>query len=1078
MHPHTTMEAILDFSGELDIPTLDKTVQEFYQGNGASQKRAQEILQQFQDHPSAWTRADTILQYSQNPYTKYIALSILDKLIQHRWKALPQEQRTGIRNFVANMIIALCDNDEQFTQQRALINKCNLTLVQIIKQDWPQEWETFVPEIVASSRAGFNVCENNMTILRLLSEEVFDYSEDQMTQAKARQLKDRMCAEFSGIFQLCFEVLSKASGRPSLVKATLHALLKYVPWIPLGFIFETEILVVVANFLQDPQFRGLALKCLTESCGLSAPPYEAQAVAVMKLTLEKVALTFPVSEDLRARYRLASAEEQAFLQDLAVFLVTSLSRHVTTLEQAEPSVALVAHEYLVGLSRVEERELFKTCLDYWGEFVGGLYREMESVIKGSNVKSALSQLTQTGGGAPDPAILSQHSLRMHSYSSVLSQLRTVVIESMAKPEEVLVVENDEGEIVREFVRESDTIQLYKSMREVLVYLTHLDVLDTESIMSEKLARQIDGSEWSWHNINTLCWAIGSISGSMNEEMEKKFLVTVIRDLLDLTGNKRGKDNKAVVASNIMYIVGQYPRFLKAHWKFLKTVVNKLFEFMHETHEGVQDMACDTFIKIASKCKRHFVTHHPGETEPFIREIVANVQTITEDLQPQQVHTFYKACGIIVSAEPASQRQALLGDLMSLPNMAWSAIVQQAGNDPQLLSNGDTLRIIANILKTNVAVCSSMEQSFYPQLSLIYLETLSLYGAVSKMISDTVAAEGLIATKTPKVRGLRTIKKEVLRLVETFVAKCDDRQLIVRDLVQPLLSAVLVDYAQNVPDARDAEALNCMATLVDKVGALIPAEVVQMLQHLFEPTLEMISKDLTEYPDHRVEFYKMLRLINKNCFSALVQLPAPAFKSFVDAVLWGVKHNNRQVEESALQLGIELLYNIQNSKQPDFQTSFYQNFYFSILSDVFYVLTDSDHKSGFKEQAQLLAILFSVVETGAVTAPLYQPDQAPANTANSLFLKEFLANMLLSAFPNLQPDQVSSFISVLIPQHSDQNKLKRTLRDFLVQIKSVGGDPTDYLFADDRESELAEKQRLERERASQVGGLLKPSEMED
>jgi exportin-1 len=72
---------------------------------------------------------------------------------------------------------------------------------------------------------------------------------------------------------------------------------------------------------------------------------------------------------------------------------------------------------------------------------------------------------------------------------------------------------------------------------------------------------------------------------MNEETEKRFLVTVIKDLLGLTEQKRGKDNKAVVASNIMYIVGQYPRFLKAHWKFLKTVVNKLFEFMHETHEG-------------------------------------------------------------------------------------------------------------------------------------------------------------------------------------------------------------------------------------------------------------------------------------------------------------------------------------------------------------------------------------------------------------------------------------------------------------------------------------------------------------
>jgi exportin-1 len=71
----------------------------------------------------------------------------------------------------------------------------------------------------------------------------------------------------------------------------------------------------------------------------------------------------------------------------------------------------------------------------------------------------------------------------------------------------------------------------------------------------------------------------------DEEQEKRFLVTVIKELLGLVELKRGKDNKAIVASDIMYIVGQYPRFLKAHWKFLKTVVNKLFEFMHETHEG-------------------------------------------------------------------------------------------------------------------------------------------------------------------------------------------------------------------------------------------------------------------------------------------------------------------------------------------------------------------------------------------------------------------------------------------------------------------------------------------------------------
>ncbi len=52
------------------------------------------------------------------------------------------------------------------------------------------------------------------------------------------------------------------------------------------------------------------------------------------------------------------------------------------------------------------------------------------------------------------------------------------------------MENDEGEVVREFLKESDTIVLYKQMREVLVYLTHLDVTDTENILTEKLAKQV------------------------------------------------------------------------------------------------------------------------------------------------------------------------------------------------------------------------------------------------------------------------------------------------------------------------------------------------------------------------------------------------------------------------------------------------------------------------------------------------------------------------------------------------------------------------------------------------------------
>jgi exportin-1 len=300
-------------------------------------------------------------------------------------------------------------------------------------------------------------------------------------------------------------------------------------------------------------------------------------------------LTFvSTHSDIAAAYNDSAEEDQQLVMNLALFICNFLTTHLKLIETEEhKEVLLNAHSYLIKISQVPEREIFKICLEYWQKLVSELYDELQQMpiadmnpLLGLNLGNGFSSHTPHSAGG-----MAGLNLRKNLYVEILSNLRLVMIERMVKPEEVLIVENDEGEIVREFMKESDTIVLYKSMREVLVYLTHLDVIDTENIMTEKLSKQVDGSEWGWNQLNTLCWAIGSISGAMSEETEKRFLVTVIKDLLGLCEMKRGKDNKAVVASNIMYIVGQYPRFLKAHWKFLKTVVNKNFEFMHESHEG-------------------------------------------------------------------------------------------------------------------------------------------------------------------------------------------------------------------------------------------------------------------------------------------------------------------------------------------------------------------------------------------------------------------------------------------------------------------------------------------------------------
>ena len=54
----------------------------------------------------------------------------------------------------------------------------------MLKQEWPHRWPSFVPDLVGASKTSETLCENSMVILKLLSEEVFDFSRGSLTQAR------------------------------------------------------------------------------------------------------------------------------------------------------------------------------------------------------------------------------------------------------------------------------------------------------------------------------------------------------------------------------------------------------------------------------------------------------------------------------------------------------------------------------------------------------------------------------------------------------------------------------------------------------------------------------------------------------------------------------------------------------------------------------------------------------------------------------------------------------------------------------------------------------------------------------
>lgn len=88
--------------------------------------------------------------------------------------------------------------------------------------------------------------------------------------------------------------------------------------------------------------------------------------------------------------------------------------------------------------------------------------------------------------------------------------------------------------------------------------------------------------------------------------------------------------------------------------------------------------------------------------------------------------------------------------------------------------------------------------------------------------------GQISTKTPKIRQLRTVKKEVLKLMEMYIKRVEDLDAVYNSIIPPLLDAILGDYSANVPDARDAEVLNVMSTITIRLGVRYTLDIERCL----------------------------------------------------------------------------------------------------------------------------------------------------------------------------------------------------------------------------------------------------------
>lgn len=212
----------------------------------------------------------------------------------------------------------------------------------------------------------------------------------------------------------------------------------------------------------------------------------------------------------------------------------------------------------------------------------------------------------------------------------------------------------------------------------------------------------------------------------------------------------------------MYVVGQFPNFLINHWPFLRTVIKKLNEFMHEKHPGVQDMASETFLKISKLTKQMFVRQIDSQ-QPYVIDLINMIPENCKDLQPHQRLQVYEGIGYMISAEETNQQQYLF-QLLSYCHNDWQQLINMARQNPNCLSDSTVIKQIDFIIKINQRVAQSVGKGYIAYLKDIFNDMIEVYKLYSQCISNLTNS-----TQQESLRkSMKAVRRDILRLIQTYI----------------------------------------------------------------------------------------------------------------------------------------------------------------------------------------------------------------------------------------------------------------------------------------------------------------------
>ena len=410
-------------------------------------------------------------------------------------------------------------------QNHFVINKLNIVIVIIAKNEWTTSWPNFISELCNSSKTDSNLCENNMKLLILLSEEINTFWKNSLTTKKAYELREKMSKEFIEVFNLCQLIINNSNSvNKNLLIQSIKLFGEYMNWFPINLTLNVDIMKqTLLNFKNLSSCRTETMRCLGNLFGIQMKNIPNNEKMKYKELLVQMYQTFIQIMDTEIVKQKNFADQYKVIlnnnpEKLSGYEKMTLNFEISLINFFKSNLSYIQSfdfpegtqqvndflntnipqltnglNYLLQFMSIENEEIFKAAVDFWLWFSYKVFTLKDPEDTLDNYEELLNNNTISTKYTKDQYIqyLNDSYLYKNCYMKIIDLIREIICIKMTKPLEVKIDIDESGDITCDPTKNTIYQTIHENMRDTLVYLTFIDPYKTQNLLQTKINEQFD-----------------------------------------------------------------------------------------------------------------------------------------------------------------------------------------------------------------------------------------------------------------------------------------------------------------------------------------------------------------------------------------------------------------------------------------------------------------------------------------------------------------------------------------------------------------------------------------------------------